>query len=221
MFAKQSLPTSAATQPGADPTNAVQPGAARPDAARPDAARTDFMRCGDATLGALIEVASASLFTHFPQASTDTLDIELVLDALRTLRPQVPEIDTLQGVLHIVHSRWDEAAATLREVIGAAPQFGYALAMYADCLATRGDASWRQQAEQALEADSGPETAALIRALRVRADLDDARANARNGQLTLPDSYREMVAEQDGSAEPAQSTSSGITSFPSHAFLRA
>jgi type III secretion protein HrpB1 len=201
MFAKQPLPTSAAPAP--------------------DTARPDFLQCGDATLGALIEVASAALFTHFPQASTDTLDIELVLDALRTLRPKVPEIDTLQGVLHIVHSRWDEAAATLRDVIAAAPQFGYAQAMYAYCLAARGDASWRQQAEQALETDSGPETTALIRALLVRSDLEEARANARNGQLTLPDSYRDMMAEQERAAEAAASGASGFTSFPSHAFLRA
>jgi type III secretion protein HrpB1 len=200
MFAKQSLPTNAA------PSDAAQ--------------LPDFMRCGDVTMSALVEVASAALFMHFPQASADTIDIELVLDALRTLRPKVAEIDTLQGVLHIVNGRWSEASATLREVIAAAPKFGYAQAMHAYCLAATGDAGWRAQAEQALEIDPGPETAALVRALRVRADLEDARNNARNGQLTLPDSYREMLAEQD-SAEAAQSASSPVTSFPSHAFLRA
>jgi type III secretion protein HrpB1 len=179
-----------------------------------------FMQCGDIAVSALIEIASAGLFQHFPEASVDTIDVELVLDALRTLRPRTVELDTLQGVLHIVNARWEDALRTLREVMVAVPSFGYAQAMYAYCLAACDDASWREYAEQALATDPSPQTAALIRALNVRADLLQARANYRGGQFVLPESYRAAAGEQDD-ARAESGTPQETFAFPSHAFLRA
>lgn len=185
-------------------------------------AAPNYLQCGDATLNALIEIASAGLFRHFPQASADTTDIELVLDALRAFRPKVAEIDTLAGVLHIVNGRWEEASRTLRDVIDAAPSFAYAKAMYAYCLAAQKDACWRQWADQALEGEAGPETRALVRALTVRADLEAARANHRGGEFVLPESYRDLAEEQENAqTKTARQPSGDAPAFASHAFLRA
>ncbi|MBN3759787.1 HrpB1 family type III secretion system apparatus protein [Burkholderia sp. Ac-20365] len=181
-----------------------------------------YLQCGDATLSALIEIASAGLFRHFPQASADTADIELILDALRAFRPKLAEIDTLAGVLHIVNGRWEEASRTLRDVIDAAPSFAYAKAMYAYCLASQKDAGWRQWADAALEGDAGPETRALIRALGVRADLEAARANHRGGEFVLPESYRDLADEQErAQTKTARPAPGDAPAFASHAFLRA
>ncbi|MBN3751829.1 HrpB1 family type III secretion system apparatus protein [Paraburkholderia sp. Tr-20389] len=191
---------------------------------QPASAQTapNYLQCGDATLNALIEIASAGLFRHFPTASADTTDIELVLDALRALRPKVAEIETLAGVLQIANGRWDEASRTLRDVIDAAPSFAYAKAMYAYCLASQNDAGWRQWADQALEGDAGPETRALVRALGVRADLDAARANHRGGEFVLPESYRDLAEEQEsGPSKNTRLPSGEASAFASHAFLRA
>lgn len=186
------------------------------------AAAPNYLQCNDAALNALIEIASAGLVRHFPQASTDTADIELVLDALRAFRPKVAEIETLAGVLHIVNGRWDDASRTLRDVIDAAPSFAYAKAIYAYCLASQRDAGWRQWADQALEGDAGPETRALIRALGVRADLDAARANHNGGEFVLPESYRDLADElEDAQARSAPQSSTDAPAFASHAFLRA
>lgn len=181
-----------------------------------------YLQCSDAMLSALIEIASAGLYRHFPQASADTADIELVLDALRAFRPKVAEIDTLAGVLQIVNGRWEEASRTLRDVIDAAPSFAYAKAMYAYCLASQQDAGWRAWADQALEDDAGPETHALVRALGVRADLEAARANHRGGELVLPESYRDLAEQQENAqSKSARPASADVSTFASHAFLRA
>ena len=186
------------------------------------AAAASSVQCGDATLTALIHIASAGLYRHFPQALGDTADVELVLDTLRALRPKVAEIETLQGVLHIVNGRWPDAARTLRDVIDAAPAFGYAKAMYAYCLASKNDPGWRSWAEQALEGEPGVETQALIRALTVRADLEDAKANYRGGGFVLPDSYRELDEQvQARDAAPVSTGAPDPALFASHAFLRA
>ncbi|MCA8002726.1 HrpB1 family type III secretion system apparatus protein [Burkholderia metallica] len=178
-----------------------------------------YMQCGNATLGALIEVASAGLMRHFPKTATDTTDVELVLDALCAFRPKVAEIGALYGVLHIVNGRWEDAMHTLQDVIDSAPSFNYAKAMYAYCLASQKDASWRQWAEQALEGDVGPETQALIRALGVRADLEAARENHRGGDFIMPDSYRELVEEQEGE-KTEERPSLDSSGFSAHTFLR-
>ena len=185
-------------------------------------AAPNYLQCGDATLNALIEIASAGLFRHFPQASADTTDIELVLDTLRAFRPKVAEIDTLAGVLHIVNGRWEEASRTLRDVIDAAPSFAYAKGMYAYCLAAQKDAGWRQWADQALEGEAGPEARALVRALTVRADLEAARANHRGGEFVLPASYLDLAEEQEREqTKTARQPSGDAPAFASHAFLRA
>jgi type III secretion protein HrpB1 len=185
-------------------------------------AAPNYLQCGDATLNALIEIASAGLFRHFPNASADTTDIELVLDALRAFRPKVAEIETRAGVLHIVNGRWEEASRTLRDVIDAVPSFAYAKAMYAYCLAAQNDAGWRQWADQALEGDAGPETRALVRALGVRADLEAARANHRGGELVMPESYRDFAEEQESAlSKTTRLPSDDAPAFASHAFLRA
>jgi type III secretion protein HrpB1 len=181
------------------------------------------LQCSHQTLTALIEVASAGLSRHFPKASGDTLDVELVLDALRMLRPKVAEIETLQGVLHIVNGRWDDALVVLRDVIDVSPSFSYAKAMVAYCLASNGDAQWRRWAEEAREGEATPETRALIRALEVRADLQDARANHRGGEFVMPESYREFEEAREGGATKSRlsndlSTDMSATPF---GFLRA
>lgn len=85
--------------------------------------QADYLKCSQDVISALIETVSVGLFSHFPTVRGDTTDIELVLDALRALRPKVSEIESLQGVLYIVHGRWDDAVQVLRDVIQAAPSF--------------------------------------------------------------------------------------------------
>ncbi|MDP9650486.1 HrpB1 family type III secretion system apparatus protein [Paraburkholderia caledonica] len=189
--------------------------------------QADYLQCSQDVISALIETVSVGLFSHFPTVRGDTTDIELVLDALRALRPKVSEIESLQGVLYIVHGRWDDAVQVLRDVIHAAPSFSYAKAMFAYCLASKGDPNWRQWADEALAGDTTPETRSLIRALEVRADLLAARASYRGGEFVLPQSYRELAEEQEAKAaaehakSAAQPARENAAQFQQMGFLRA
>jgi type III secretion protein HrpB1 len=172
----------------------------------------------------LIETASAALFSHFPKAAGDTLDVEMVLDALRVFRPQVVEIGMLDGVLHIVHGRWDEAMHTLREVIARAPDFDYAKAMLAYCLASKGTQDWRQWAAEALSGGASRETRSLIRSLEAREDLLFAKLDYRGGEFVVPESCRSL-AEENGAAEeknaPSETQAAADVPAPQFGYLRA
>ncbi|MDR5759450.1 HrpB1 family type III secretion system apparatus protein [Caballeronia sp. LZ035] len=178
----------------------------------------DYLRCSHDVVCGLIETVSAALFAHFPKAAGDTLDVELVLDALRVFRPNVTEIGMLDGVLHIVHGRWDDAAHALRAVIDLAPEFAYAKAMMAYCLASRGEPGWRQWAHNALESSPNQETLTLVRALEAREDLQHAMHDYRGGDFVMPESVQ-TLQEQAREAEEAQHASaSGAASMPDPQF---
>jgi len=166
-----------------------------------------YLQCTHDVVCGLIETASAALFAHFPKAASDTLDVELVLDALRVFRPNVVEIGMLDGVLHMVHGRWDDAAHALRAVIDLAPDFAYAKAMMAYCLASRGEPGWRQWAHNALESSPNRETLALVRALEAREDLQHAMHDYRGGEFVLPESCQSL-AEEAREAQAVQAGSS-------------
>ena len=178
-----------------------------------------YAQCSNEVVCGLIETASAALFSHFPKAAGDTFDVEVVLDALRVFRPKVAEIGMLDGVLHIVHGRWDEAMHTLREVVALAPNFDYAKAMLAYCLASKGTHDWRQWATEALAGGASRETRSLIRALEAREDLFFAKLDYRCGEFVLPESCRALAAE-DGAAEEgsAASGTQGAAAVPAPQF---
>lgn len=188
----------------------------------------DYLQCSHDVVCGLIETASAALFAHFPKAAGDTLDVELVLDALRVFRPKVAEIGMLDGVLHIVHGRWDDAAHSLRAVIDLAPDFAYAKAMMAYCLASRGEPGWRQWAHSALEANPNEQTLALVRALEAREDLQHAMRDYRGGEFVIPESCQTLAEEareaderKQDAAQAAKMPQADVAFDAQFAFLRA
>ncbi|MGI4983969.1 MAG: HrpB1 family type III secretion system apparatus protein, partial [Janthinobacterium lividum] len=165
--------------------------------------KAPYLECHQDVVGGLIETASCALLSHFPKAVGDTFDVELVVDALRVLRPAVTEISMLDGVLHLVHGRWDEASHTLRELLASAPGFSYARALLAYCQFYKGDEAWRQTAAEALEIAPTAETRALVQALQARDDLRNAMRDYRGGEFVVPDSCR--------SPEEAPAPSGGVS----------
>ncbi|WP_175865837.1 HrpB1 family type III secretion system apparatus protein [Burkholderia cepacia] len=151
-------------------------------------ASPDYLHCSHEIVCGLIDTASSALCVHFPKAVGDTLDVELVLDALRVFRPSVAEIGMLDGVLHIVHGRWSDAAHALTAVIDLAPDFVYAKAMMAYCLASKGEPGWRQWAHSALESKPNREALELVCALEAREDLNKAVHDYRGGEFRIPES---------------------------------
>ena len=186
----------------------------------------EYMNCSPNVIGGLIETVSTALLSNFPKVSADPYDIELVLDALRVLRPKVAEIDTLDGILHMVRGHWDDAIHVLRQVGENAPRFGYAKALLAFCLSAKGDPDWKQCATEAMEINPSRDTQALVRALEAREDLLNAMRVKRNGGQFVTPASCEALAEfnaETESAEPAVALAPAPVAAPiPHAsFLRA
>ncbi|MDR3096672.1 MAG: HrpB1 family type III secretion system apparatus protein [Paraburkholderia sp.] len=192
------------------------------------ASTPDYLNCNPDVIGGLIETVSTALLGDFPKVQADPYDIELVLDALRVLRPRVAEIDTLEGILHMVRGHWDDAIHVLRQVGENAPRFGYARALLAFCLSAKGDPDWKQEAAQAMMLSPTRDTQHLVRALEARDDLINAiRVKRSGGQFVTPASVDALAGFTDETAaeEPASAPSQSGTAQPAPAieqtFLRA
>ncbi|WP_244137488.1 MULTISPECIES: HrpB1 family type III secretion system apparatus protein [Burkholderia] len=170
----------------------------------------ECLNCSNDIVSGLIEVVSVSLFRHFPDVKVDLDDVEKVIGALTVLRPNVVEIETLTGLLHMFRGNWDEAMHVLRSVCERVPAFPHARTLLAVCLSTKGDASWRRVAAEAAELATDPHTAALVTVMQAREDLQDAiKVQQSGGRFVIPPTFAALIAEQDGGASEAAGSEGG------------
>ncbi|WXK34957.1 HrpB1 family type III secretion system apparatus protein (plasmid) [Mycetohabitans rhizoxinica] len=183
-----------------------------------------YMKADKLIVGGLIEVVSLFLQVNFQAASGDTEDAEMVIDALRVMRPNALEFKALEGMLWISRGRWDDAVQALEEVLHERPGFLYAKALLALALFYRGDSAWQVLADEIDESDAGEDSRKLVRAMRARADLRMAMdAYRRTGNFVLPESCAEQMREleQQGAApEKSELTDAGTAFVPQANFLR-
>ena len=161
-----------------------------------------YMNVGRDVIGGLIETVSMALLTEFPKVRADSVDIEHVLDALNVLRPSMCEIETFRGIYHMSRGHWDDGIRMFTEIAARAPNFSYAKALLAFCLAVKGDSSWQRIASEALEEDPTTETRRLLRALIAREDLRAAvRLHKGGRRFVMPFSCVELAeGVEDGKA---------------------
>ncbi|MGU7816491.1 HrpB1 family type III secretion system apparatus protein [Burkholderia sp. AW49-1] len=172
----------------------------------------EYLACSDEIVGGLIETVSTALFRDFPHVGVDLEDVEKVVAALTVLRPNVVEIETLAGLLHMFRGNWDDAMRVLRSVCERAPAFAYARTLLAVCLSANGDASWHRVAAEALELEADPHAAALVRVMRAREDLLAAIDAHRVGEeFWIPDSCAVLIAEQNVTNEASEVSAAGIS----------
>jgi type III secretion protein HrpB1 len=165
--------------------------------------KPDHLNCSAEVVGGLIETFCAALMEAFPRPSANRDDAGLVLDALHVLRPNVPEVEALDGVLLLVSARWDDAIHILRQVVTRAPRFLYAKSLLAFGLAAKGDPDWLQCANEVLEAgEQGGDADKLVRGLIARHDMMlAARARRLGGKYVTPESVTALLASNGPQAE--------------------
>ncbi|MGF6851312.1 HrpB1 family type III secretion system apparatus protein [Paraburkholderia sp. CI3] len=112
-----------------------------------------------ALIPALIEVVSIGCQRNYDQ------DAEAVLNALRVLRPDFPELETFEAWLQIRRGRWAEAIHVLRSLDMASAKWSYGKALLAYCLYMTGDSGWRVAAHEVLELNNNAEAVGLARAM--------------------------------------------------------
>lgn len=187
-----------------------------------------YLSCSQDVVGGLIEAVTASLLGNFPVIEGDPEDIEMVLDALRVLRPKVMELDTFAALLQMQRGHWDEAIHIFSRIVAGSPNFAYAKALLAFCLSFKGDPNWRQTAAEAMQENPDRQTRLLVRALAARDDLREALQAHKNGApfevplsvATLGDESENepnLAAPLQGAAPPQRQTTEPA---PSSGYLR-
>jgi type III secretion protein HrpB1 len=190
---------------------------------------TNYLNCSQDIVSGLIETVSAVLLNNFPVLEVDPYDIELVLDALRVLRPKMAELETVDAVLHMQRGNWDDAIQVFHRVIADAPRFAYAKALLAFCLSAKGDPNWRRSVGEAMEDNPDRNTRRLVRALEARDDLRAAvRTYRSGGKFEVPMSIATLSEESDEGDESgdeaarvsAKPTAATAEAIPQHHYLR-
>ena len=146
------------------------------------------------------------------ELGADEEDVELVLDALRVLRPAMRELDVFVAMLHMGRQRWAEAAHVLYALEQNAPQFAYTHAMLAICLNKSGDQHWHRHAELALQSSDNAQIQYLVKGLQAMEDLTLMRAKMRGGVVAvLPDSCRAFLEINAPTSDHVGSITESVT----------
>lgn len=162
-----------------------------------------YLNCSPDVVGGLIETVTAALLGNFPMHESNPEDIEMMLDALKVLRPKVVELETFTAMLQMQRGHWDEAIHIFTRVIASAPHFVYAKALLAYCLSFKGDPNWRQTAVEAMQENPGRETRQLVRALVAREDLEEAlRARQDGAPFQVPVSVATLADADAADTDP-------------------
>jgi type III secretion protein HrpB1 len=145
--------------------------------------------CGNEVLTGFIQMVIHGLTTYREKDGT-LEDIEAVLEVLHILRPNVPELEFLDGVAKMAQSCWDEASHIFRNVCQRAPHFDISKALLANCLASMGDSEWKQHASEIMAGNASADARGVIRALIAREDIVEAVKEYRGGEFIIPDSCK-------------------------------
>jgi type III secretion protein HrpB1 len=92
-------------------------------------------------------------------------DAELVLVALRALRPRLQELDVFEAWIAMRRSYWRDAVRILRALEASGSIFTLAKALLAFCQFAMGDANWRGTADEVVDAGDSAEATDLMRLL--------------------------------------------------------
>jgi len=105
-------------------------------------------------------------FWNVSAGRVDLADVQLLLDALHVLRPNMATLGLYDAALDMLHGRWREATQKLYQSIGeAGGEFRYGKAFLAFCLAQQGDAAWQPLAQEVLSGAMDDDPARLVLAI--------------------------------------------------------
>jgi type III secretion protein HrpB1 len=183
-----------------------------------NAAKPDYLDCPPDVVAGLVQTVSAALLSNFPKVIADPYDVELLVDALRVLRPQLGELEIFDALRNMLHARWEEAIHILTRMHQTAPHLTYGNALLAFCMVAVGRSEWRQVASQALADTPSQESRELIEAMQARDDLLSAlRKVQTGGRFTLPASCERYAFPQRQGAltdEPAIDATVAVAAVP-------
>lgn len=190
-------------------------------------AQTLEIKCSDEVFSGLVALFNAVIFRKFPESIADPGDLEEMIDMLQTLRPELPEVAMLRGLVAVLQQDWQSAAAifvSLRERRLCVPSSD---AMAAFCLSSLGDTGWHAISDELLASGAAQEShRQLISALVARHDLERATREASvKGVYNEPDSVRVLVERSQRAQEAALTGVKGAamvspSAMPAGVYLR-
>ncbi|HEY4353268.1 MAG TPA: HrpB1 family type III secretion system apparatus protein [Paraburkholderia sp.] len=178
----------------------------------------ESMDCSPELFGALIELVRMSVVDQFPTTRVDIDDVEHLLEAMHTLRPNLAELSLFDGFVHVVRGNWREAADVFGALAGQSLCMPGSKAMMIYCLSSSGNADWRILASQLLDEEAiTPEARLLVHAVMARNDVEQAGEEAMtSGEFVEPESLRHLREE---SADAAGAGNGGLVPLDSQ-YLR-
>ena len=137
-------------------------------------------------------------------------DVEILLDAVKILRPKLVELGTFDAWIQINRGLISDAIQTLNYIVSVCGHFTYAKAVLAYCLFLQKDAGWHALAAEVLARN---EPAVAVRLIQVMQDFDDfhhdrlsteKRAALDNEVKGYADGREKQVSANDASQQPGE-----------------
>jgi type III secretion system HrpB1/HrpK family protein len=146
-----------------------------------------YRDCDSHIIAGLIATASEVFAVNGPQTDADRCDVELILDALRVLRPTAIELESLSALLSVSKGDWNGAISALTLVVTQSPQYSNARSLLAYCQAMNGMSIWRQTLAEAPEGSPEAPIRRMEHVLTAREDwLEALRTYEAGGGLHVP-----------------------------------
>jgi type III secretion protein HrpB1 len=156
-----------------------------------------YIECSDDIVRGLVVALNMGLFDKFPRSRANPEDLENLLDAVRVMSQKIPELEMMQGMLHIARRDLLAAAQVFRELTEARQCLPHSRAMLMYCMSENNDSEWLIEANQLLQSGLDDKTMLLVRAVMAGNDMRRAIADAKaSGNFVVPDSVRILREER-------------------------
>lgn len=151
--------------------------------------------CDAAVVGGLIQIVIVALTERFPTPQADLDDVDQLIEALHTLRPNCTDFDFLDGMMQLTRKNWIDATAIFRSLVSQAIRLPASRGLLMYCMRQTGDPDWRTEADQLRQEYDLADVALVARSLIAGEDLSHAIESAkRTGVFVLPESVQEVQA---------------------------
>ncbi|BBO60056.1 type III secretion protein [Mycoavidus sp. B2-EB] len=170
-----------------------------------------YLDCDDEVIWGLIDVISAALagdgtFQAKDGDGPDPGDIELMINVVRILRPNLLEFEVYDAMLLMKRGLLDDAVRTLNRIISLRPNFNYGKALLAFCLLRQRDPKWSILADEVIEANEPPEAVKLIALLQEYIAFAEGRLD--------PNEIQTVKSLEEGSAAQVEALNTSTEYFP-------
>ncbi len=172
-------------------------------------------RAAPEVAGALVDLAGAAFASIGTAGAVDVEDVEQLVEALHSLRPDCEEIGFFDGWLCIARKEWDDAETIYRDLVTRSLCMPASSGMLLQCMKARKTFGWQDEARKVVDDYGSHEVGKLARTMLAADDVHQAIETARRtGNFVAPESVKALEDADRGAASGSASSTADRSAPP-------